>query len=637
MTSQLGRSQTQGNIMQRAALAQPDIPAARKPLGRFLVESGVITSDQLIEGLNAQMRLQAPLGEILIANGWASEADICQALSRQFAIQLADFEAAPPDSTLCAQRSAQAWLRDDLLAWRRTRDGIVLIATDRPDRFETHRAVLEKLYGKVAPVIVSEESRLRETARLFDRPLAQAASHRTPAEYSSRNWHWAYRSALPVLVAACLLAALIVPVETLAVLTLLSIVTMTLFALLKASALCRQLTHHPSLIAPRPSPEPPARYRLPKVSVLVPLYREEQIANALILRLKRLTYPKALLDVVLVLEAKDQVTRLTLAQTDLPPWMRVVEVPADGPLTTKPRAMNYALDFCKGDIIGIWDAEDAPASDQIEKITEAFASASPDVVCLQGILDYYNPRSNWLSRCFTIEYATWFRVILPGIARLGLVVPLGGTSVFMKRSALEELGGWDAHNVTEDADLGMRLCRKGYRTETVDSVTYEEANCRPWPWVKQRSRWLKGFLVTYLVHMRRPTRLARDLGFWRFLSFQAFFLGTLGQFLLAPIMWSYWLLIAGLPHPIADSGMNMAMSFAVGLFIATEALAWIAGLIAVSRSDRRFLVPFIPTMMLYFPLGTLAMLKAVIELAVSPYFWDKTQHGVVPESSKMMG
>ncbi|MEX0339998.1 MAG: glycosyltransferase family 2 protein, partial [Arenibacterium sp.] len=305
-------------------------------------------------------------------------------------------------------------------------------------------------------------------------------------------------------------------------------------------------------------------------------------------------------------------------------------VPADGTLTTKPRAMNYALDFCKGDIVGIWDAEDAPASDQIEVITEAFANAPPDVVCLQGILDYYNPRSNWVSRCFTIEYATWFRVILPGIARLGLVVPLGGTTVFMKRSVLEELGGWDAHNVTEDADLGMRLCRKGYRTQTVDTVTYEEANCRPWPWVKQRSRWLKGFLVTYLVHMRNPAMLARDLGFWRFLSFQAFFLGTLGQFLLAPVMWSYWLLILGLPHPMAEAGMNGMIALAITLFLATEGLAWVAGLVAVSRSDRRFLIPFIPSMMFYFPLGTVAMLKALFELAVSPYFWDKTQHGIAP-------
>ncbi len=128
------------------------------------------------------------------------------------------------------------------------------------------------------------------------------------------------------------------------------------------------------------------------------------------------------------------------------------------------------------------------------------------------MLDYYNPRTNWLSRCFTLEYATWFRLILPGVARLGLAVPLGGTTLFFRRSVLEELGGWDAHNVTEDADLGLRLVRHGYRTEILDTTTHEEANCRPVAWVKQRSRWIKGYMMTWAVHMRNPRLLWRQMG-----------------------------------------------------------------------------------------------------------------------------
>ena len=138
----------------------------------------------------------------------------------------------------------------------------------------------------------------------------------------------------------------------------------------------------------------------------------------------------------------------------MPDWISVIEVPqSEGP-TTKPRALNYALDFCPGKIIGVWDAEDSPAPDQIEKVVMRFHSAPQNVACLQGILDYYNARANWLSRCFTIEYATWWRLVLPGIAKLGLVIPLGGTTLFFKRDILEKLGRWDAHNVTEDADLG---------------------------------------------------------------------------------------------------------------------------------------------------------------------------------------
>jgi len=338
-----------------------------------------------------------------------------------------------------------------------------------------------------------------------------------------------------------------------------------------------------------------------------------------------------LLDIVLVLEEHDALTHQTLQTTDLPSWMRVISVPAHGGLTTKPRAMNYALDFCKGDIIGVWDAEDAPAADQIEQVVARFDQAPEEVVCLQGILDYYNPRTNWRARCFTIEYSSWFRIVLPGIARLGLVVPLGGTTLFFRRDRLEELGGWDAHNVTEDADLGVRLCRAGWRTELIDTVTVEEANCRVWPWIRQRSRWLKGFMVTYLVHMRAPRQLWRDLGPWRFFGFQVFFLGTLGQFLLTPVLWSFWLGILGFGH----AGLGLFPSWivvgAAVVLALTAVLELSINLAAVSSTRRRHLLIWVPTMALYFPLGAVAAYKALGELLLRPYFWDKTEHGHAAE------
>ena len=210
--------------------------------------------------------------------------------------------------------------------------------------------------------------------------------------------------------------------------------------------------------------------RLPCVSVIIPLFREPEIADALIKRLENLTYPKPFLDIVLVLEAADEVTRTAIERTQLPSWIKVVVVPDAKGLTTKPRAMNYAIDFCRGTIIRAWDAEDAPEPDQIEKVAARFNAAAPNVVCLQRMLDYYNTRQNWISRCFTIEYATWWRVVLPGTARLGFVIPLGGTTLFFRQNALEKLGRWDAHNVTEDADIGMRLARHGYVTELIPSL-----------------------------------------------------------------------------------------------------------------------------------------------------------------------
>jgi len=168
------------------------------------------------------------------------------------------------------------------------------------------------------------------------------------------------------------------------------------------------------------------------------------------------------------------------------------------------------------------------------------------------MLYYFNTRQNWISHYFTIEYATWWRVVLPGMARRGVVITLWGTTLFFHRKAPEKFGRWDAHNVTEDADIGGCLARHGYVTEFIPTVTYEEANCQPWHWVRQRSRWLKGFMITYIVHIRDAAQLLRDLGFKRFMGLQVTFLTTFSQFLFAPVLWSFWVTIFGFHHPIQN-------------------------------------------------------------------------------------
>lgn len=412
-----------------------------------------------------------------------------------------------------------------------------------------------------------------------------------------------------------------------------AVLTLALTTGLKAAALWAYLTDRRQAarraaapLSPADTPLPPAR--LPRVSVLVPLLREEDIADALVRRLERLTYPKSQLDVLLVLEAGDTVTRRTLARTVLPPWISVIEVPEGSGLKTKPRALNYALDFCRGSIVGVWDAEDAPEPDQIERVVSRFAEAPDRVACLQGRLDYYNPFSNWISRCFTLEYATWWRVVLPGIARLGMVVPLGGTTLFFRREVLESLGGWDAHNVTEDADLGVRLARRGYVTELIDTTTYEEANCRAWPWVRQRSRWLKGFLMTYCVHMRAPRQLLADLGWKRFIGLQILLLATFSQFACAPLLWTFWLTLLGWTHPLSPVLGGAVMLGLALFFILAELLNLSLSVVAVARHPHRRLMGWVATLPLYYLMGALAAGKALLEWIDRPFFWDKTQHGL---------
>lgn len=613
-------------------IPDPDLaaPAIRyEPIGRMLVNDGVIAQNDLDHALKIQSQIDAPLGEIMVSEGLLSKRDVLHAVGAQCHARGADLDLEPPAAKMAACLPAEVCLRHGVVPWKR--DGLrILVATSSPSDFAALCQTMKRRGLSLFPVIVDDVQIQTQISRLYGAELAQKAETRVPEVESCRSWGtrvqnrslWA-GGICTALVASLLLA----PAWTVTVAVLWAVLTLAMTTGLKAAAFAAQLTQ-PSAVRRGRSDISTAKFRLPRVSVLVPLLKEKEIAGQLIARLSRLTYPKFLLNVVLVLEEGDETTRQTIAETELPEWMSVIEVPGAGSLTTKPRALNYALDFCRGSIIGVWDAEDWPEADQIERVVTRFNGAPENVVCLQGILDYYNSRTNWLSRCFTIEYATWWRVMLPGVAKLGFVLPLGGTTLFFKRDALEQLGGWDAHNVTEDADLGVRLARHGYKTELIHTVTHEEATSRVWPWVRQRSRWLKGFMITYFVHMRRPAALLRDLGWKRFLGVQTLFLATVSQFAAAPLLWSFWLTFAGVTHPVELTLGAQAVWGFVALFVFSEALSLAMGVYAVSGRPHRHLLAYVPTMTLYFTLGALAAYKALWEMIRAPFFWDKTQHGV---------
>ncbi|AXI47357.1 glycosyl transferase [Sulfitobacter sp. SK012] len=612
-------------------VATPVAPAL--PFGRHLVNEGVIAQADLVHALNLQRHIDAPLGEILVAEGLAEEHDVLHALSIQHNAQQIDLRADPPDPHMAQALPSALCLQHGVVPWMRL-GNMLLVATSRPDRFEHLRACVGAAGARMLPVIADEAQIQSTISDLFGQELAQRAASCVPAAESCRSWkttsqrRWVWAVGLAAAVGVSLIAA---PLWTITVAMVLAFVTLMMTTGLKLAAFCAQMSPR---LAGRPETfeVTAAPFPMPRVSILVPLLHEKEIAGKLIERLSRLTYPKSLLNVVLVLEACDDITRETLARTDLPPWISVIEVPSADQLTTKPRALNYALNFCTGSIIGVWDAEDAPEPDQIESVVNRFQQAPKNVACLQGVLDYYNPRANWLARCFTIEYATWWRMVLPGVAKLGLVIPLGGTTLFFRRDILERLCGWDAHNVTEDADLGVRLARHGYVTELLPTVTYEEANCHAWPWVRQRSRWLKGFLITWCVHMRTPRQLLRELGFLRFLGVQTVFLATFAQFAGAPLLWSFWITLFGISHPVALTlGTPVALGMA-GAFLLAEVINLSISLVAVSGREHRHLMLYVLTMPFYFMLGALAAYKALYEMVRRPFFWDKTQHGVTQET-----
>lgn len=593
------------------------------PLAQDLVRHGALSRSDAALAQLVGRHCDAPLDRILLTEELAGEDALLAAHARRNGTRrLTAEELAAAPAFDCAL-DPRYMLKHGFVALRGL-DGGARIAAADPGRF---RALAPELPGDLAGarVYVAPRQAIQDKVANLNRAvLTEAAQARVAAEESFRSWDVRpgrrVAATLACLVGAAA-ATFAAPVAVFTVLAVWAGLTLLISAALKTAAFAAGFgADVPDRVAGPAGP-------LPRISILVPLFRETEIAHALINRLSRLTYPKCLLDVVLVLEEEDELTRQTLAAIDLPPWIRPVVVP-DGQPRTKPRAMNYALDFCEGEIVGIFDAEDAPDPDQLTAVARCFQSAPPDLVCLQGVLDYYNPRQNWLARCFTIEYAAWFRLILPGLARLGLAIPLGGTTLFFRRDALERLGGWDAHNVTEDADLGFRLARHGYRTEMIRTVTGEEANCRLWPWIRQRSRWLKGYMTTWLVHMRRPRRLYRQLGARRFWGFQAHFVTVLSQVTLAPLLWSFWLLLLGLPHPLEPVVPGGALVFTGSLFLLIEMVNISIHATAVTGRGHRHLIAWAPTMHLYAPLAAIAAYKALYELVVKPFFWDKTRHGL---------
>ncbi|MEL6376033.1 MAG: glycosyltransferase [Pseudomonadota bacterium] len=591
-----------------------------------LVARGLISVKDAALARHVARNCDTSIDRILLAEKLVSETDILEAHARILGTRSVSEEDINSFSHFPVEIAPQTLMQLSFLPVT-DRDGSPALLTGDPNRLDEAFAFMPQALKWFRILVGHRDHVQARVAELHREALTETACARVPPLESCRTWAANHGRRLAVVaLSICALAtiSMLYPLMVLLVLAAWAAFTLIVTAMLKTAAFITRLAE-----ADASEEKPPQEQSapLPRVSVLVPMFRETEVAHALIARLTQLTYPKCLLDVLLVLEEEDELTRRTLAQIDLPSWIRVVVVP-DGQPRTKPRAMNYALDFCTGDIVGIYDAEDAPGPDQITRIARRFQQVPDDVVCLQGILDYYNPDQNWFSRCFTMEYAAWFRLLMPGMARLGFAIPLGGTTLFFRRSALEELGGWDAHNVTEDADLGFRLARHGFRTEMIETVTDEEANCRPWAWIKQRSRWLKGYMTTYLVHMKQPRLLYRQLGAWKFWGFQAHFVAAVSQVLLAPVLLSFWLVFLGQSHPLEAV---LPRAFIVGLaalFLTIEVINMTIFAVAVWGQKHRHLMPWVPTMHFYLPLGAIAAYKALYELVVNPFFWDKTKHGL---------
>ena len=410
---------------------------------------------------------------------------------------------------------------------------------------------------------------------------------------------------------------------------------------------------------------------LPVYSIFLPLYKEANLADKIIRSMEKLDYPRSKLDIKLLLEHDDLATINAVGKCRLPDYYDVIVVPDCLP-KTKPRACNFGLQRAKGELCVIFDAEDRPDPDQLKKVAFAFRQASPELACIQAKLNYYNARQNLLTRLFAIEYSTTFDLLLAGMQTFNAPLPLGGTSNHFRTDILRRIGGWDPFNVTEDCDLGLRIYKDGYRTSMIDSTTWEEANSRLWNWVRQRSRWVKGFIQTHLTHTRNPLRTLHGLGIWGML---AFYLSVGASSLMMLVNVIYWIaggiyvalfchglgggvspaaLIIGPQNlgiypgvtvfgcnltawPLFYSGpqespfwSHLSVVFfliSLALFLANFLFVGIHMLACVKRRYY-FLLPYCLLMPFYWVLISFGAWKGFIQLFTNPFYWEKTIHGL---------
>lgn len=377
---------------------------------------------------------------------------------------------------------------------------------------------------------------------------------------------------------------------------------------------------------------------LPIYTILVPLFREAKVLRPLVESLRRLDYPAAKLDIKLILEEVDSETIEAAEAYDLPGNFEVVVVPELQP-RTKPKALNYALPLARGDYLVIFDAEDRPERDQLRKALAAFGEGPPNLACVQARLNLYNASETWFTKQFTIEYCALFDGLLPMLARHDLPIPLGGTSNHFRVSALKWLMAWDPYNVTEDADLGMRLARSGYRCGVLNSTTFEEAPLSFMSWLRQRTRWLKGFVQTYLVHLHSPLKLWRELGPRGFLAFQVTIGGTLLSALVHP--WFYGLLVFDLARGtfLARPESMLSLPFwvlAVGNLIIGYAAAMGLGFLTVRRRGLKVLLRQVALMPFYWLLVSVAAYRAIWQFVTARFTWEKTEHGLTQQIGSLM-
>lgn len=600
-------------------------------LGDLLVARRILSLPQLDEAVGLAETWHVRLGDAILSRNWADPAVYYQGLAHHYELPFVDLIAEAPDPALLVAAETDTYARKLTIPWRR-REGRLLVATAEPGP-ESLLFARER-WGKATEFVVASKF---DIVWAIQTAFGDALSHRAVYELAERNPEMSAQQvftlpqiifvyvSLTVLMAGIALSPIATLVALNVVMSLFYLGNLVFKGVLVSVGGARSANRDEAIaITARALRDD----ELPVFTVLVPMFREPKMLPILARSLRQLDYPLGKLDIKLVLEADDHETIAVASKLGLEGVFEVIRVPPSHP-QTKPKACNFALQFARGEFLVVYDAEDRPEPDQLRKVVATFRQSSANTACLQCRLSYFNAGENWLTRMFTLDYALWFDQMLPGLERLNVPIPLGGTSNHFKIEVLRELLAWDPFNVTEDADLGLRLTQKGYRVGVVDSTTFEEASCHASNWIRQRSRWMKGYMQTFLVHTRRPLHLLRTTGPIGFLGFVFFIGGTVLSGLLNPLFWLLyvvWLLAAtsGL-DPVFPEILLFISLF--NLLAGNGAFVFLHMLAPIRRGWLN-LIPYSLTALAYWILISVAAYKGLWQLLVNPFYWEKTQHGV---------
>jgi len=605
-------------------------PLRQLKAGEILVSRGLLSPTDLVEGVADRVLWGSTLGEVLIGKGLIRPFDYYRALAEAYGCAFVNLHTDPPDEALLQPSDRTDYAELELIPWRREGDRVMIAAVEVG---EAQRDWADRHYGPegygfvvTAPFDVFWE--LQQRFREIDSLAAQQALYDWKPEHSAKlTMTRAQRTTFVLAGLSYLLFLVSAPatclVATMGAITLLYTFTFLFKFLLTWVGSSRKV----DMDIPASEVAALSDAELPVYTVLVPMYREAKVLPLLFAALRKLDYPASKLEVKLVLEEDDTETIETAKALRPPGTFEIVRVPASQP-RTKPKACNYALYFARGEFVTIYDAEDQPEPDQLKKAVLAFRRGGDKLACVQARLNYFNRSENWLTRMFTLEYSQWFDFLLPGLDKLKMPIPLGGTSNHFRLSVLRKVRAWDPFNVTEDADLGVRLAQEGYRIGVINSTTYEEANGVLPSWIKQRSRWIKGYMQTWLVHMRHPIELWRTIGSRGVFCFH-FFIGAPPLLaLINPIVWAITILF----YIFRDTSFAWLFPEPIGtlatfnLFFANLLLIYF-GVVAALKRRYLDLVPAGILQPFYWVLHSIAAYKALWQLIVKPHFWEKTEHG----------